>query len=131
MPSYKNYFASKYLKVDDLKGRRVPVTIQGVEPQDVNGDEKLIVYFNELKQGLVLNRTNAGSIEEIVGADDWEEWVGKPIVLYPSKTDYQGKRVPCIRIEASKQAAAVGFGRPAKKGEPAPDAAVDDDNIPF
>jgi hypothetical protein len=105
MRSYKDNFPSRFLKVDDLKGRRLLVTIKEVTEERVgqgaDADDKLIAWFQEVPKGLVLNRTNCDSIGEIVGTDDVDLWPGHRVVLYPTKTDFGGKRVPCIRIEES------------------------------
>jgi hypothetical protein len=109
--SYKDYFPSRYLKVDDLKGRRVALTISACAPESVgqgaDKKEKLVIRFKETPKGLVANRVNSDSIAEIVGAEDEQEWIGHRVILVPSKTDYQGKRVGCIRVEAPGEAAAL------------------------
>jgi hypothetical protein len=101
--SYKDYFPSKYLKVDDLKGRKVAATISccGAEEVGQGPDKtrKLVVRFKETSKGLVMNRVNSDTVSELTGTEDEQEWVGHRIILIPSKTDYQGKRVGCIRIE--------------------------------
>lgn len=79
------------------------VTIKGVAFKEV-GDEKVtkgVVYFEEYKRGMVVNRTN---LKRIIGhhGNDTEAWVGKKITLYPSETDYQGKTVDCIRVREKK-----------------------------
>lgn len=92
-------FPSNYIKSDDLDGRRVVVTIDRVELEKIGDDEKPVLYFKGKDRGLVLNKTNAATIVEITGSDDTDDWHGHPIVLFPSKTEFQGKRVPCIRVD--------------------------------
>ena len=101
MPSYKTKFPSKFLKAADLDSRRQAVTIERWVDEDVGSppEEKPVIYFRELSKGLVLNKTNAESIEEATGTDDMDVWVGASVVLVRTKTDFQGKRVDCIRIE--------------------------------
>ena len=41
---------------------------------------------------------NAETIAEITGTADYEQWPGHTIELYLTKTEFQGKRVPCNRI---------------------------------
>jgi hypothetical protein len=102
--AYKDYFPSKYLKVDDLKGRKLALTIAKAVAEEVgqgaDKKEKLVIYFRETTKGLVANRINADTIAEIVGTDDEQDWVGHRILLVPSRTEFQGKRVACIRVEA-------------------------------
>jgi len=102
--SYKDHFPSRYLKVDDLKGRKLSLTITSCASEEVgqgmDKKDKLVVRFKETSKGLVSNRINADTIAEIVGSEDEQDWVGHKVILVPSKTEYAGKRVPCIRVEA-------------------------------
>ena len=101
MPNYKNAFPSKYLKADDISTPRA-VEIKSVDFEDVGAaqrqERKLVVHFVELAKPLVLNLINADTIAEISGTNDYEQWPGTTIELYPTKTEFQGKRVPCLRI---------------------------------
>jgi hypothetical protein len=75
------------------------VTIKSVDFGEV-GDEKVtkgIVFFEEYKRGLVLNRTNLKRIIAQHGGET-DDWAGKKITLYPSETDFGGKTVDCIRV---------------------------------
>lgn len=92
-------FPSKYLKSTDLQGRRATVEINSVEMQTIGKDEKLVLYFKDKSKGLVLNKTNAITISEIVGSEDTDNWPGVMVVIYPTKTDFQGKRVDTIRVD--------------------------------
>ena len=104
-------FPSKYLKASDLNGRRATVTIRKYKMESVgqdSEDDKPVLYFENKEKGLVLNRTNATSIAEILSQSEMEEWAGGKVTLYPTKTDYQGRRVACIRIDEPED------GQPAK-----------------
>jgi len=105
MSSYKTAFPSKHVKADDLGATRPIVTIARVDFEDVGTGEKaeskLVCHFaNDAFKPLVLNMINSETIAEIAGTDQYESWVGVRIRLYATKTEFQGKRVPCIRIEA-------------------------------
>lgn len=90
-------FPGKYIKASDLQGRDVPVVITAVEFEKVGDGSKPVVYFRNRDRGLVLNKTNARTIAEIYG-DETEDWISKEITLWPTRTDYAGKMMPCIRI---------------------------------
>jgi hypothetical protein len=45
----------------------------------------------------VLNKTNADVIAYTFG-DDTDHWVGRKIVLFATRTQFQGKLVPCVRV---------------------------------
>jgi hypothetical protein len=112
MANYKDKFSGKFLKVDDLRGQRRVATIARVVEETIgqgaDAEDKLVVYFREdgIKP-LILNRINAESVAELSGADDTDDWTGARIELYPSRTEFQGKRVPCIRIQAPAVPAAA------------------------
>jgi hypothetical protein len=128
-----------YLKAADLSGRRVTVTFEEVTLEEMKGEggKKLVAAFAGKDKKLILNRTNADTITDILGTDETEDWIGKTVVLFPSKTSFQGKRVDCIRIDAVRKAA---NGRqlppppPPEPEEPEPgadDFQVSDDDVPF
>lgn len=110
-------FPSNFLKVDDLKGRRVQLTIQSVEMEEVGEGHKPVVYFGGQSKGLVLNKTNASMIEEIAGSDDTDDWAGVRIVLYPARVDFKGNRVPAIRVDLPVP---KGPARESKQPDPVP-----------
>jgi len=117
-------FPKKFLKVEDLGGRKVKVTIDRVEMEEVGDDEKPVAYFEEDSvKPLVLNVTNWSMIEEITGVDDTDVWSGATVVLYPDKTTYQGKRVPCIRIRGPEAADSIRKSKPIR--EPGEDDSED------
>ena len=60
-----------------------------------DGEQKWIIYFREAQKGLVLNRTNASTLEFLYGSDS-DVWLGKPVVLFTEMTSYMGK--PCLGI---------------------------------
>lgn len=105
MASYKTKYTSKFLRVDDLAGRRRRVTIQQVVEETVgqgaDAENKWVVSFVDPVKSLVLNRINADTIAEVAGTDEVDDWRGTVITLYPSKTEFQGRRVPCIRVEGA------------------------------
>lgn len=89
---------SNYLKVADLQGRKVNVTIGSAELEDLNGKKMVAIGFKESDKKFTLNRTNANMIAFLLGTEDYTNWIGARITLKPSMTEYQGKATPCIRV---------------------------------
>ena len=123
MASWKSSFPSKWLRASDLEKPRL-VTIKNITEEEVGDETRPVAYFNGEEKGLGLNRTNCQSIEEIAGSDDLDKWAGAVVVLFKTQTDYQGKRVDCVRI------------RPPKAGATLPDPepeeySADDEDVPF
>lgn len=134
MPNINDAFPSNYLKASDLKGRQVIVTIDRVEMEQVGRDKELkpVLYFTGKDKGIVLNKTNANKIMQLTSSPVTEEWVGFPIVIYPTETSFQGEQVECIRVKA---APANTPRRTPPPPPPPPDdfdpADITDDDIPF
>lgn len=107
---------TKWLKASDLQGRKHKVVIDSLEMADFEekGVKKRKVGLNlrGKQKGVLLNKTNARAIAAQYG-DNMDVWVGKEINIYPTKTDFGGEMVDCIRVEM-----------------PIPEAAPDDE-IPF
>lgn len=97
-----NTVFSSYIKADDLQGRRIQVLIGEVRTEEVGKDLKPILYFQGKTKGMVLNRTNANVIAEAYG-NETDGWFGRPIILYVAMVDFQGKRVPGLRVEVPRQ----------------------------
>ena len=91
---------SEYLAESDLKGKRVNVKIVDAEAVKLGEDEKIALIFESTEKKLALNKTNARMIAHLFDATDTREWIGKIITLRPDMTDYQGKSVPCIRVDS-------------------------------
>lgn len=89
-------FPSAYLKASDLEGREVRLTMGRVDREEIGTDKKLVLYFKEREKGLVLNKTNAYTIEAAHG-DDTDDWFGNPLILFSIRTEYQGKPVDGLR----------------------------------
>lgn len=135
MPNINDAFPSKYLKASDLQGRETTVTMDRVEYEPVGQkrEMKAVLYFQGKDKGVVLNKTNANKITEIVGSALTEDWHGHRIKLYPTETQFAGDMVDCIRIRPANGAAM----RMTKPAPPPPPIAHDDsdpltdDDIPF
>ena len=117
-------FPSKYLRAADLDGREPIVTINRVILETLGDDRKPVAYFDGKDKGLVLNKTNWNAIEDISVEDDCDNWKGVKVKLITVKVEYQGKRVPGIRIEEVSDKPA-----PRRTAEPVDTPGIDD--IPF
>lgn len=125
-------FPSKYLKAADLQGRDVRVTMQNVEREKIGDDFKPVLYFKGKDKGVVLNKTNAGTISDSYG-DDTEDWFDQPLILFSVMVDFQGKVGPAIRCRvptAKDNKQQPRREDPISSGPVNPSADLDD-SIPF
>jgi hypothetical protein len=93
-------FPGNYLKAQHcIDGGDMLLTITGVTMEAIGDDkrEKPVVSFKEDERGLVLNATNWDTIADAYG-DDSDDWTGKTVQLYATKTSFGSKRVDCIRV---------------------------------
>jgi hypothetical protein len=97
-------FPGKYIKAADLRGKRVPVVIESIDPrgelQGRNGqtDRKPIVSLKGKEKSWVLNRTNCLSIAKVYG-NEATGWIGKTVVLYGTRIQAGGQEVDAIRVD--------------------------------
>jgi hypothetical protein len=98
MPNINSLFPSKYLKAADLKNR-VTMTIDKVVEEKIGNDKPPVAYFRGKIKGLVLNKTNGKMIAEIARSAETDDWPGIQVDLYPTRVDFQGRRVDTIRVD--------------------------------
>ena len=141
MPELENIFqSSNSLSADDLMGKDWTLTVKSIEIVEFeeNGRKKTkpVISFNETDKTLVCNKTNAMTIGEHHGFNT-DFWNGKQITVYPTKTDFAGKIVDCIRVRppmagTAQQAPIANAGHPnAPDPQPAPGGVDPNDGIPF
>ncbi len=133
MPNVHDAFPSKYLRASDLAGVSPVVTIERIESELVGRtrEAKLVCYFAGKNKGLVLNKTNATKIAEIVGSPETEDWPDGRVQLYATEVEFQGETVETIRVKAptvAKKVAPKPVRVPPPSAEQGP---VEEDEIPF
>lgn len=102
---FDEMFPSKYLKAADAESQPVVTmkscTWETLNNRDEEPEEKPVLYFEEFEKGLVLNRTNAKTIQNMYG-DDTEDWVGKRIQLTAMDVDAFGQVKRALRVSPKK-----------------------------
>jgi hypothetical protein len=139
-------FPSRYLKAADLKGQKRVLTISKLTSEQVDRKKEkddTVIYFQKCTKGLVLNKTNAKKIAEIVGSKTIGDWPGKAVTLYPKMVEFAGDLVEAIRVDYPNGAAAIPLKSPApaasaaspaneNHSEPPAESVFDDsDDVPF
>ena len=85
------------------RGKDMTLTIDYVNREIITGtggkkEECTVLHFKEAQKPMILNRTNAKTIQKIYGTPYIEEWAGKKITLFASVTKLAGEEVECLRI---------------------------------
>jgi hypothetical protein len=124
-PKVHEMITSKFLRKEDLDGGEISVTIRDLLREQMPGDDaeqRWVLYFGELKKGLVLNTSTIRVLEKSYGSDS-SAWVGKRVTLYVDENvTFKGQVVGGLRLRTTRVMAT-----PA----PAPAAAADfSDEIP-
>lgn len=119
MSNWRDALPSQWLKAADFEKPGL-LTIKRFSIETLGDDKRPVVWFDEVDKGLALNIVNGSTIEEITGSADPARWIGHKIVAFKTQTDYQGKRVDCIRIRAPKPGS-------VKTPEPPPEREPGDD----
>jgi hypothetical protein len=127
MPSFNDYFESKYLSAHDLDERERFVVVDRVSREEVGREreKRPVVSFVDEKKPMILNKTNFRSIANGYGQDD-AKWKGAKIILYSTPVEFQGEMRDAIRIKIPRPDAAVRPAAPPNKAE-----ALIDDDVPF
>jgi hypothetical protein len=127
-------FPSNYLKADEdvpEEGDLV-VTVSRTEMatlgQGRDAKEKAVLFFKEVKKGLVLNKTNWQLIAKALGSDDTDDWEGRRIALYSTDVEFKGEFTRGIRVRAKEPKPANGKTKPAKAAVAEEDL---DDDTPY
>ena len=102
----REMFPPKYLNKDDIVEPQI-LTIRECRMEDIEFEEnvetKPILYFEEFEdRGLVLNKTNATTLEELYG--DSEDWPGKTIEVYvDSSIRFGSKKLGDVRFRVPSE----------------------------
>ena len=125
MPHWKSMMDREYIFYFDLDGKDRTLTIDRVVAGELVGEggrksKKPLCYFKEVKSGkpLALNSTNSRTIAGMYG-DNTDDWPGKRVTLFPTKTQMGGEERGCIRIRPRIPPAA---GKPEQSEEREPGA---------
>jgi hypothetical protein len=133
-----SYDQSKYFRAEDVPQEKL-LKIKGVSEEKVgqgaDQSDKLVVWFDNSKKGLALNRTNNRAIRGAYG-DDTADWAGKLIVVFPTTGDFRGRQVPCLRVRIPpKDNPRITTGKLKPESEPESEPKVSepifDDEIGF
>lgn len=98
------YFGGNYLKAVDIREATQLTITRAQEEEMPDGRKKIVVYFDEVEKGLVLNKINTTRIIKWTGTPETDEWAGTRITVVKSTVEYDGEDVPGIRVKRKPEA---------------------------
>jgi len=97
-------YYGEYLKAEDVK-QEVNVTIQGVNLETIDGEQKLVIQLLGFNKRLVLNKTNKDRLKKRFGTSETDEWINKQFTLTTEQVQYKGEEVPALRVKITTEEA--------------------------
>lgn len=92
-----------FLKAADLQGREVTVEIDRVRIAELDdATEKIALGFRGKQREMLCNSTNASVLLEAFGEQS-EGWLGRRIVLFPTRVQFKGQVVDALRVRIPAQ----------------------------
>lgn len=110
---YRNFksFNSNYIGGWTFADGDKVFTIKDVREQIVrneknqNGEEKMCIFFEETDKPMVLNSTNNDTITAVIGSPNFDDWIGKRILIGTEKVKAFGDIWDAVRVRHEKPAA--------------------------
>lgn len=107
---YKNYksFNSSYIGGWTFAEGDKVMTIKDVQPMMVrneknqSGEEKICIIFEEIDKPMVLNSTNNDTITKVLGSSQFDDWIGKQILIGTEKVRAFGDVWDAVRVRHEK-----------------------------
>lgn len=98
----------KYLYAEQLRGRKVTLTIKTIQPVKIVGengreDQGFEIAFKETpKMYAFSNKVNRKTLAELYGTEDYREYVGKRVGLFAGKSS-KGAAIRFCEPEPNKE----------------------------
>ena len=141
---FSQAFPSQYLTAADLQGRRIKVTIDRIDQEEIGQKKELlpVLYFRGAQKGMILTKTKGNEIALVYG-DEMDDWIGAEIELFEMLVRWpDGQMKPGLHVAVPRPARqrqesvvhrpltnSVHTAPPAAGPPPAPP--MTDDEIPF
>lgn len=132
MPSIRDLY-TYYLTAEQLLGKSHVVHIAACTVEELwnrqtkRKEHKLVLRFHGKKLALVCNKTQAATLEQITGSDDFSKWVGHSITLSPGKAPTGANTIVIGKAPAPTPTTHVNGNAGANNGA-TPTAQPDADN---
>jgi len=113
-------FPKRYASAEELQGKEVTLTIARVVPEKMRPNQKSpevqkhVVYFREARKGVVMGKSLAYQMADVLGSEETNDWAGKVVTLSSVTMDVAGRKV--LTFQAKRPAATAVAGHQVPKG---------------
>lgn len=91
------------------------LVVYEVKSEDVRDKKKMVMGFESVDKGLIVNKTNRMVMIEAFG-NETDDWIGRTVKIEITKRMYQGKPLPGILLVPQTDVEKQGIGAaPTKK----------------
>ncbi|WP_458457513.1 hypothetical protein [Pseudobutyrivibrio sp.] len=105
---YKNYqeYFNSYLGAWTFEKGDETLTISDINEEEMYNRQtnqkikKITLRFKEKPLPMVLNKTNAATIANVLGSSTFEDWIGKRIIVGTQDVSVGGRQQPAIRVRS-------------------------------
>ncbi|OFW99260.1 MAG: hypothetical protein A3E78_11785 [Alphaproteobacteria bacterium RIFCSPHIGHO2_12_FULL_63_12] len=109
MPNVNEFLQFKYVRKEDIRDQIFLLKIKGVTVERFGGDDRLVVYFDRARKGMLLDRDTITSLGKDFG-EHTDLWVGAEVeVLVERKfrrdgTSFEGVTVrkPLPKVDGAE-----------------------------
>ena len=124
-------YGSRFLGVVDVGDKKIRSKILRVRKEEVKDRDtgklrkKIIVFFENIDKGLVLNVTNKNTLQDAFGKKP-ADWLNAVVGIYVDQTvTFGGQKKGGVRLRALLPAAVAGKSAPKPTPAPAPKPAAE------
>jgi hypothetical protein len=109
MPNVNEFLQFKYVRKEDIRDQIFLLKIKGVAVERFGGDDRLVVYFDRARKGMLLDRDTITALGKDFG-EHTDSWVGAEVeVLVERKfrrdgTSFEGVTVrkPLPKVDGAE-----------------------------
>ena len=96
---YSELYAGQFLKTEDVLSKPFTGTVKSAAVKEMqDGTRRVVIYFDGMARGLVLNKTRYQTVCEIAKSSNTDNWRGLSLRVSAATTSFGGKRVGCIEV---------------------------------
>ena len=132
MVTYDDFYPSEFFKAADVEPGPIDLTAKMIVQKPMkDGRLKPVLYFDEDKRGLILNKTNANMLKLLTRSNNPADVTGLIVQLFAASSAYQGQPCNAVRIRKQPAIEAKPVSKAGKRKPPNTDDDVGGDGTSY